>query len=314
MRHAPGKGVFQTSYLDDRVNFNTQMAFLEEPTDDGLTRVFRHMSLTCNPNAPVEISEDIAKKLPSDPKLVELKKRFKQLSDKLRSDHGYIKQAPRNETVMEREKLRREITTRRKYLYRQLSEEHRRQYFYNSHNEEMRRQLHKSAANPNILPDIKHQLAERRELVDVMCDLSTDISPEKVVCRRIRAINLLVALGSRQEIRPRKQRPISIGCEDAMDTSEDTPTEHEIFPSVCKKTQCVFCIGNEKLSLDERTRCFSRPSAMMDHVEKSHLRRLPHDKPIACNHPVCKSNGLVFYTVEHFKNHVQTVHDISLRA
>jgi len=50
----------------------------------------------------------------------------------------------------------------------------------------------------------------------------------------------------------------------------------------------------------------------MDHVEKLHLRKQLAGQRI-CHHPVCKAEGLVFNSVMHFKNHVATVHGISLR-
>ncbi|PMD60550.1 uncharacterized protein K444DRAFT_528197, partial [Hyaloscypha bicolor E] len=85
------------------------------------------------------------------------------------------------------------------------------------------------------------------------------------------------------------------------------------FPVVCQKTQCIFCIGNERLPYEQRTRTFNRVSHMWDHVENVHLSKVPAEQRIICYHPVCKAQGLVLDHVMHFKNHVARVHKIDLR-
>jgi hypothetical protein len=85
------------------------------------------------------------------------------------------------------------------------------------------------------------------------------------------------------------------------------------FPLICEKTQCIFCIGNEALSYEQRTRRFRRVSHMWDHVENIHLRGVPAEQRIICHHPICKAEGLPLNGVQHFKNHVATVHKVDLR-
>ena len=80
-----------------------------------------------------------------------------------------------------------------------------------------------------------------------------------------------------------------------------------------EKTQCICCIGNEALSYEQRTRKFSRVSHMWDHVENIHLHGVPAEQRIPCDHPICKAKGLVLRGVQHFKNHVATVHKVDLR-
>ena len=134
-----------------------------------------------------------------------------------------------------------------------------------------------------------------------------------IISRKIRAINLFVALASKQETQ--KQRP-SKACE-ALIKEESlrpdfSPMPVEI-PPVYKKTQCIFCLGNEKYSYEKRLRSFRRVSHMMDHVEDVHLKHLAPDEKVICYHPVCKSEGVHLNNVNHFKNHVARVHGITLR-
>ncbi|PVH72160.1 hypothetical protein DL98DRAFT_433764, partial [Cadophora sp. DSE1049] len=85
------------------------------------------------------------------------------------------------------------------------------------------------------------------------------------------------------------------------------------FPTLCEKTQCIFCLGNKQLPYEQRTFRFSRPSHMMDHVERVHLKHQPVKEKVVCTHPVCTSRGLVLNNVNHFKSHVQVEHGIRLR-
>ncbi|KAI9808022.1 MAG: hypothetical protein M1827_007547 [Pycnora praestabilis] len=54
MRHNSNSNIFQ-AYLNQRVKFDVQAAFLECPSADGLLRAFAHMSLTCDPRAPTSV-------------------------------------------------------------------------------------------------------------------------------------------------------------------------------------------------------------------------------------------------------------------
>ena len=170
---------------------------------------------------------------------------------------------------------------------------------------------------------IEHQLEERTQLQLVLCDLSKDLSPQAIVARKVSAINLQIALASRKELMTRQRRsaPTSKGpLEEESPVSASVPnpaldpfSPASKFPLVCKKTQCIFCIGNEALSYGHRIRKFRRVSHMWDHVENIHLRDVPAEQPIFCPHPICKAEGLELNGVMHFKNHVATVHIVELR-
>jgi len=170
-------------------------------------------------------------------------------------------------------------------------------------------------------PVIEHQLEERIRLQLVLCDLSKDLSPQAIVARKVYAINLQIALASRQELMTRQRRSAP-ACKDPLKEESPVPAPAPAldpflpaskFPLVCEKTQCIFCIGNERLSYEQRTRKFRRVSHMWDHVENIHLRGVPAEQRIPCDHPVCKAQGLVLDNVKLFKNHVAIVHEVDLR-
>ncbi len=314
MRHDPFTGVFNGAYLNHRVRFNVQDAFLEEDlSDNGLTRIFTHMSITCNENAPAKIPKEVINAPPPDPEILELKRRHDELKHIIQDRYKYISRAPNIDIVREYKELGTDIRNKKKERVDSLNKEYRKQFLYHSHNKEMERQLNKTKAEKYIAPVIQHQLPERTQLQEVVCDFRTGLSVEDIVKRRIRAINLMIALGARQEVRPRKERSITPDDDVKEESLDSLPfLDADCFPLICKKTQCIYCIGNERLPFQVRIHSFCRISYMWDHVE-DHLSKEPAGQPVSCRHPVCKANEVVLNNVNRFKNHVQTVHGISLR-
>jgi hypothetical protein len=166
-------------------------------------------------------------------------------------------------------------------------------------------------------PPVEHQLQERMRVQRLLCHLSKDLSPQDIVSRKILAVDATTSLASRQE--PQTHEPKSAPvCDDPIKKEPPSSTPNpdpfpqlDEFPLILGKTQCIFCIGNERYTYDRRTRAFKRVSHMWDHVENVHLKHL--GQLITCDHPVCKAQGLVFNSVMLFKNHVVTVHKVNLR-
>lgn len=325
MRHNPQTGVFCGSYINEKVRFVVQDAVLDQPTDAGFLRAVTHMSLTCDPRAPQGVPMDIMKTIPPDPEIVELEKEHRELAQKIKYELGFLKASNGTEIGEEYRQLGRKIAAMVKARQRELDKEYRRQYFYHTHNQALENQRHKVAIVKHVESAIHHQLPERNQLQHLLCDLDKDLPSTNTVARRIAAIDLMVALSRRQEAPSRKSRTklARIGSDELQESQKsqdmtpppeyDPPPSYEAFPLLCKKTNCIFCLGNERLSLEERKRTFSRTAHMWDHVDK-HIKRDVADGRFDCHHPICKSNNeLVLKSLMHFKRHVEDVHGISLR-
>ena len=57
-----------------------QDVVLDQPTDARLLRAFTHMSLTCDPRAPVNVPDEILKTLPPDLEIATLEAERVELS------------------------------------------------------------------------------------------------------------------------------------------------------------------------------------------------------------------------------------------
>jgi len=326
MRHDPYTGVFNGAYNNESVRFNVQDAFLNgEISEDGLTRAFTHMSIRCNPGAPKEVPEEAMKQLlAAAPDIVELDRQVKESSIRLRREFGCINRAPTLEQNGHKE-LRNQLKNAKKGFKAEMDDAYRKDYFYQIHNVMMQRQLQRhlnavegdDAEDPE--PAIEHQLAERMRVQQLLCDLSKDLSPQDTVSRKILAVDAMTSLASRQEPQSHKPRSTPVR-EDPIKKEPLSPApiphpipQHDEFPLVLGKTQCIFCIGNERYTYDQRTRAFKRVSHMWDHVANLHLKYLDLDQLIPCDHPVCKARGVVLNSLMLFKNHVAIVHKVDLR-
>ncbi|ELR03151.1 hypothetical protein VC83_09677 [Pseudogymnoascus destructans] len=318
LRHNPQTGVFCGSYINEKVRFIVQDAVLDQPTDSGFLRAFTHMSLTCDPRAPQTVPDNVRDALPPDPELVQLKLEQQELRLELKRlyGHAFVQGSIGTEAGEEYRQLNRQIATVTKTLEQELKREYRRGYFYRIHNEELEKIIKKvKVVTPTYVePVVKHQLPEWTQLQDIMCDLSKGLNPRDIVMRRIHAIDTMVALSRRQEVQCHKSRLSKsssvTSLEESPKVKEESPVPNT-FPLECEKTQCIFCIGDDRQSYDRRMRKFSKPDKMIDHVERHLEKRTPGK--YECCHPVCKAEGLLLNNVILFKNHVEMVHGIRLR-
>lgn len=319
MRHDPMTGCLQNAYLNFRVGWNTQMAFLgEEPSDDGLTRAFTHMSIGCDAAIPKEIPSEELEKLGTDPTIEILLERTESMSATIKCDYGFLNRAPK--TVLdEYRRLQSRLKNAKKKFRDEMTRVYRDACRSRLHDEELERQLSGATLDTTIGPMIHHQLEERNQVRMILCDFNRDLSSDKVKARKVCAIDLLIALASCREVRRPTQKLMAstVGGSGAQETSlaSQEAEKDEAIPRKLEKTQCPVCIGDEQLSYGARTRRFTRVSHMMTHVDRVHLQRKSPESPWVCYHPSCKTKGrpLPLESLNHFKNHVKTEHGVKLR-
>jgi hypothetical protein len=122
-------------------------------------------------------------------------------------EYKFVKRAPPKE-VKEYQQLGRRLTSARKSFRDEITWEFKRDYTFRFHNELMKRQLDKTiVAGLYVEQVIQHQLGERTQMQRILCDFSVDLSMKDMIRRKTRAINLMVALASRQETQKPRSSP-----------------------------------------------------------------------------------------------------------
>jgi len=303
MRQNPNSAVFNGAYINERVRFDVQSAFLGRPSATGLLRVFTHMSLRRDPRAPIHVPDEVLEALPRDSEIEELERQREQLKAGTYRLKG-------REVEKEARRLNNMINAARTRRRNAISEAYRADYFRRRPTEDIERQNRGLREEEYIEPEVEHQIPERTQLVEVICTFPKDLSSKATLNRRVQAVDLMMALCHKRETPRRYRRQVMPHQQILIKEESSKPAD---LPLTCEKTQCPFCIGDEKGTSVNRLGVFTRPSSMWDHVDRKHLRGLPENDEISCRHPTCKSEGLILTSLMHFKNHVATVHGIYLR-
>ncbi|KUI70859.1 hypothetical protein VM1G_06471 [Cytospora mali] len=162
MRHDPKWATFNSAYINEKVQFHLQNAFLDEPTEDGLISLFTHISLTRDPRAsrnmvPAEVWRD----LPPDPEIVQLEQKRAVLKGGQYRIQG-------QETEQEIRRLTREIATKRAQRTKAIRQEYREYYFYNRPTWDIEMEARGEDEEEFSEPTIDLSIPERTQLADIL--------------------------------------------------------------------------------------------------------------------------------------------------
>lgn len=318
MRHNPMTGCLANAYLNSRIGFNVQDAFLErDPSADGLTRAFTHMGIRCDQEVPRVIPNEVLKDIEPDPIINELKKKVEEKKKSIKEKYRTIKSAPEEDKI-EYGRLYKDLNNAEKSFKADMTKAYQVAFRERLHNEELENQLRGENVEQTAEPVIQHHLEERTRLQTVLCDLTQNLSPTALTDRKVQAIDMMILLASRREI-PQLSPPPPPSPPDKHNTGQIPSHSPELHPKDNKiplrlnKAQCIYCIGNERLRHKDRTKIFRRVDNMRDHVDNKHFKFEDPTAKFSCHHPQCKVKGVFLNNMDHFKNHVEKVHGISLR-
>lgn len=167
---------------------------------------------------------------------------MKELHTKIKWKYRFINQAPKK-FANEYKDLCKQLKNARKSLANEIEDIYKKYYFFQIHNKIIKKQLNRSLnqavveEEDDIEPIIEHQLLERTQLQQILCDFSIGLTPQAIVSRKVSAINLFVTLAFRQEFQTRTCKPRSIPVsKDLIKRESPTPKPSQPvveFPIVC---------------------------------------------------------------------------------
>ncbi|KAH7265750.1 FluG domain-containing protein [Fusarium solani] len=276
-------------------------AYLNQMTESELYKLFPHVSLTLDPRAKRDmVPAEVWANLPPDPEIVELEER-----------RAFLKQGRHRTQGLEAEEeirmLTEQITLKKGRRVHLVTREYRQYYFYHRPTWDIERQARGEDEDEYMEPVIHVTIPERKELAEIVCHQPEDLTEDQIFQRRIHFIDLMAALCRKRE---------------TVKRSRNTKRRPALIDSLCSFTlpihaaQCPDCIGDERLSREERTFTYCRPTVMNDHFDDQHLVRREQaersGEKICCEHPKCRD--LKFQHLNHFRHHVQEVHGVMLRT
>jgi hypothetical protein len=307
MRHNANSALHNGHYANEKVRFDVQSAGLGRPSVDGVLRMLTHMSLMCDPCAPVHVPDEVLAALPPDPIITALEQEREQLKA-----GAYRIQGTSIEAEVRR--LTSAIGSARTRRRNVVSQEYRDEYFRCRPTEDIERHNNGQQEDEYIEPVVELQIPQRKQLADLICPRITDITPHNAIKRQIQVAELMLALCKCREVPPRYRLRVSIPPPSIFkEESPELGPLDPFFPLECREKQCIFCIGDESKSYEQRMGEFCRLATMMNHVENIHLKGRDPKAKIECCHLTCKSQGLVLEKLEYFKSHVELVHKVRIR-
>ncbi|KAK0707074.1 hypothetical protein B0T26DRAFT_729064 [Lasiosphaeria miniovina] len=302
MRHDPKWATFNNAYINEKVGFHLQNAFLEEPTEDSLLAMLTHIGLTRDPRASKDmVPDDVWELMLPDPQIEALKAERAQL----KGGRHRIKGSKNEGKIRE---LTKWIATKEQQRKTTIRREYRKHYFYNRPTWDM----DADGQEEYVKPAADLQITERAQLAEILYNQPDNLGLAELLELRIRAGELVVILCGKREtarrgrIRRRAQAQADV-------TVKESPGP-DLFPYKINKRQCPRCIGDEMLTYEERTFKYYRLAVMHDHFDRNHAQYLDSVEQISYNHPKCKDEALGFKHLSHYKNHIQKVHGVKLRA
>ena len=311
MRHDPKWATFNNAYINEKVQFHIEKVVAGEPTEDSLIKLFTHMSMTRDPNAAQDmVPDEIRRQLAPNSDIMELE----QTRDQLKKGKYRIRRTEHEQEVRRLSEL---IRTKRAKRDKALRQKYRQYYFYNEPTWEIERQflgqVEEDCTVRSAAPAITLQIPERARLADLLCHQPDNMGFDEFYKLRIQAAELMVALCDKKETAKRRQ--IRMAAHADVPVKVESPATDK-FPLLMDKEQCPRCIGDESISMEERTFRYCRPWVRDNHFDSHHLstmKDLEKEGLIFCDHPKCKGEGLKLKSYETFRNHVQLVHGVNLR-
>ncbi|KAI1086032.1 FluG domain-containing protein, partial [Rostrohypoxylon terebratum] len=252
------------------------------------------------------VPDEVWDQLPPDPEITALEAR----RDQLRGGRYRYRGTEHEQEIRELTKL---IQGKRAYRAKTIREEYRKYYFHNRPTWDIEKQANGQLAEQEeyVDPVVDLQIPERDQLARILCSQPRDLDSDKLMELRIQAADLMVTLCHKRETTRYKRIRQK---EKAGVVEVESAPSPEAFPLLMQKTQCPRCIGDERLSYQERVFTYSRPAVMNDHFERQHLKNMQEGNDrISCHHPKCREEGVILTNVDHFRNHVQTVHGVWMR-
>ncbi|KAF2008362.1 hypothetical protein BU24DRAFT_469047 [Aaosphaeria arxii CBS 175.79] len=326
---------YEKYYTPTHIARDFQAVYFGTPTEDLLIQSVARMGLTRDQRAPVELDENQKEEVRNNPKLVALREQRDNYKNELYEKGFYPLSKGKTTSIYKKyQETVRKLNSTNQGLCRKRLEKAIREFHTSIDSVEIARQLDgKPTTDLLTKPAVSFELRERAVIAHML------FKPFENEKARVRFITNFARLCKRQEMRrpvtlkrkrvefvvsasgeanPQKCREIGrlnrgLPCQSGEVTQEPDLSECEevqarqLYPMVSPYPICLFCIGNERLSYEQRTKPWPRKDVLNKHVD-THFRNPEFQGEFTCRHPSCscKLNGKM-----HFKRHSLEVHQVS---
>ncbi|OAL56175.1 hypothetical protein IQ07DRAFT_639770 [Pyrenochaeta sp. DS3sAY3a] len=335
---------YERYYTPTHIARDFQAIYFGTPSEEQLIRSVASMGLSRDRRAPIELNDDQQREVRNNPVLVALRQERETYKKKLNKQGFHPLSKAKGTCLYDKYKQKnKEIASTYQQLHRVRLKEVIRAFHDSIDTIEIARQLSgKAAAEVLTLPPVEFELRERATIAAM---LFKTIESDKARITFVRMLNRLCWLEETRRPRAVKRAeptsdfvpfedlgrsptkklkslvPGSEGCP-RVDSSSlivilepGIPKRGDIVEIECSNLYpteppyplCLFCMGNEQYSYEQRMKQRSRKDVLSKHVA-SHLRNDKYQGgEFNCPHPSCSQK---LYDGMHFKRHALDVHKI----
>jgi hypothetical protein len=318
MQHA-SSAVFQHNYLSHYVTQDTQAAYRGLEPQTAIIRVASGMSRSIDPQRPRALTKRQLATVDRRPEVVLARRRRDGLAQRVRAQYTTISRARGTAAYDTYREAHQAFLRTKKETRKTVLKEVKAQYRAEQPVSDILQQLRKGKSTGVTARASKKNMRVQElspERKRVLAALLTFVSADAVdnVSRRSEAIDAVQTLCGRQEPGLRKlhnlkdldeasrspsPHPVAIAC-------EDKDSGHDPFPARCSPTQCIFCMGDEELPIEQRTKKFRNRDGLKRHFIRKHLQYHTAGQRLRCPHPRCVDVWL--NSADHLRNHAETLH------
>jgi len=313
LQHA-SSAVFQHSYLSRYITADTQAAFRGLEPQTALMRAASSMSRTIDPRRPTELSEDQQAQVGRHPEIKLLRRTRDCLKRKIHAEYGHTTRAKGLPIYIAYNNTRLELERRKKAIRKAMLAESKRLFRKCQPAADIARQLGSGAAlDPAAAMHITEDSPEdsslsvhRQQAIGALLTVAA-LDPASESERRAKAVAAVTALSWRCElVVPKVCRPrTAIEPKRSPQVDAGQEIKSPTFALECLPKQCIFCLGNTRLLLQNRTKTFYSRAVLKTHFQNQHLQHHPDGVPIKCPHPRC---DLTLDDKMHLQNHAALIH------
>ncbi|KAL9082612.1 MAG: hypothetical protein Q9165_008843 [Trypethelium subeluteriae] len=301
-------------YLTQKVKCDVQAAFLDEPKNSSLIKITGAMRFTADSHAPRTLTQEQRNAITNSPTVLSMARKIETLMQAKRKCQSiYQDTAKVDQLAAQHQEATRQLKAHKVREERHMLRALRTEHFQTSDTRELERQfvgIQAQNSDPEQVEKPIYDIPERRRLVAILHVTTENIQMAPLAKFRYRLdfIDSLALLCTRRDPRNRGHHP-EVALR-RLPGSRIRP----FFPLKTNTRQCLFCLGDKKLTLKKRGFCWTTRYKMWDHVESHHLRHIAPNKSFTCPHPQCHEDGVEVVDIIHFKNHAARIHGVLLRA
>ncbi|TQV91841.1 hypothetical protein IF1G_09426 [Cordyceps javanica] len=158
------------------------------------------MNIRCDREVAKEMPKAELEELPLSPDIIHLKGKVRIRAQEITRDYRFITGASKGIQATYR-KLQKDLKNTEKVYREEMNKSYREACRERIHNKGMEKQRSGVATEEKKEPTVHHQLEERAQVARILCDFRNDLSIQELTDRKVCAIDILVSLASRCEVR-----------------------------------------------------------------------------------------------------------------